>query len=277
MYHGSGLPSRSTDRVWYRPNPPVNGVKWCIRSNINYQQSGVLIALRYVADHRQTFIANQVAKAERMVQRGRTSAPYAYVFPPQHNAGEVVGLVNLFRLHGAEVHTASEDFWATPKNGAPRDSVPLVPRHSYVIRMDQPYAAPVRTLLSIQKFKADDPPPYDDTGWTFGPLYNAETVRVEEVDWVEAQGNYVRLHASGASHLLREPLHRLEARLDPRRFVRVHRSAIVNLDRVREVQFLFRGEHVVIGSQWLGGVLRGRRWSGCWPGTGSTSGSPRSN
>ena len=178
--HTVKLPPTSLDRRWYRANPPVNGVRWCIRSNINYQQSGVLIALRYVADHRQTFIANQVAKAERMVQRGRTSAPYAYVIPPQHNAGEAVGLVNLFRLHGAEVHSASEDYWPAVKEGGVRDSVPLVRQHSYVIRMDQPYTASVRTLLSIQKFKADDPPPYDDTGWTLDLLRHVETKAIAD-------------------------------------------------------------------------------------------------
>jgi two-component system LytT family response regulator len=71
-------------------------------------------------------------------------------------------------------------------------------------------------------------------------------LRTAEIDWVEAEGNYVRLHASGASHLLREPLHRLEARLDPRRFVRVHRSAIVNLDRVRRLEPWFHGEFEVV-------------------------------
>ncbi|HEU0301528.1 MAG TPA: LytTR family DNA-binding domain-containing protein [Longimicrobium sp.] len=73
-----------------------------------------------------------------------------------------------------------------------------------------------------------------------------EFLRAAEIDWVEAEGNYVRLHASGASHLLREPLHRLEARLDPRRFVRVHRSAIVNLDRVRRLEPWFHGEFEVV-------------------------------
>jgi two-component system LytT family response regulator len=71
-------------------------------------------------------------------------------------------------------------------------------------------------------------------------------VRVDEVDWIEADDYYARLHVAGKTHLLRETMGSLEARLDPVRFFRVHRSAIVNLDRVREVQFLFRGEHVVI-------------------------------
>ena len=71
-------------------------------------------------------------------------------------------------------------------------------------------------------------------------------VRAAEIDWVEAEGNYVRLHAGGQSHLLREPLHRIQARLDPRRFVRVHRSAVVNLDRVRRLEPWFHGEFEVV-------------------------------
>jgi two-component system LytT family response regulator len=71
-------------------------------------------------------------------------------------------------------------------------------------------------------------------------------VRVEDVDWIEADDYYARLHVGEKTHLLRETMGSLEARLEPTRFFRVHRSAIVNLDRVREVQFLFGGEHVVI-------------------------------
>jgi two-component system LytT family response regulator len=71
-------------------------------------------------------------------------------------------------------------------------------------------------------------------------------VRAAEIDWVEAEGNYVRLHARGQRHLLREPLHRMLARLDPRRFVRVHRSAAVNLDRVRRLEPWFHGEFEVV-------------------------------
>jgi two-component system LytT family response regulator len=67
-------------------------------------------------------------------------------------------------------------------------------------------------------------------------------VRAEAVDWIEADGVYARLHLGKESYLIRMAMHELERRLDPRRFVRIHRSTIVNLDRVREVQELFRGE-----------------------------------
>jgi len=70
-------------------------------------------------------------------------------------------------------------------------------------------------------------------------------VRPEEIDWIDAAGNYARLHVAGATHLLREPLKALEARLDPERFLRVHRSAIVNLERIASVEPYFHGEYVL--------------------------------
>ena len=209
------------ERRWDRPNPPVNNVKWCIRSNINYQQSGVLIALRYVADHKETFLTNYVAKAERMIERGRTTAPYAFVIPKgQRHSAEAADLVNLFLAQGAEINVATEDFpialdpksseyAAQEKRNCPstqkRDSLradsaaragkqpgasggcsfefgPIETVHAgdWIVRLDQPYSASVRTLLAIQKFKADDPPPYDDTGWTLDALRHVVTLKVTD-------------------------------------------------------------------------------------------------
>ncbi len=71
-------------------------------------------------------------------------------------------------------------------------------------------------------------------------------LRTDEIDWIEAAGNYVRLHLGSESHLFRETMNNMEARLDGRQFVRIHRSRIVNSDRVKEMQPWFNGEHVVI-------------------------------
>ena len=71
-------------------------------------------------------------------------------------------------------------------------------------------------------------------------------LRVEEIDWVEAAGNYVRLHVGRDAHLLHEGLAALATRLNPARFARIHRSTIVNLDRVRELQPWFHGDAVAI-------------------------------
>lgn len=71
-------------------------------------------------------------------------------------------------------------------------------------------------------------------------------VKAEDIDWVEAAGNYLRLHVGAETHLLRETLSSLEARLDPERFWRIHRSTVVNVDRVQELQPLFHGDYAVI-------------------------------
>jgi hypothetical protein len=204
------LPAADTSRRWDRPNPPVNGLKWCIRSNINYQESGALIALKYTADHRETFLENFVSKSERMIDRGRTSAPYAFVVPRnQRHAAEAADLVNLFRAQGTEVSVASIDFSlkrAAAKRAAgdsaatanpakdsattakpakdsavtAKDSTVQVHAGDWIVRLDQPYAATARTLLAIQHFKADDPPPYDDTGWTLDELRHVQTLKISD-------------------------------------------------------------------------------------------------
>lgn len=71
-------------------------------------------------------------------------------------------------------------------------------------------------------------------------------LRTDEIDWVEAAGNYVRLHVGSDAHLLRETMNAIEARLDPELFFRIHRSRIVNIERVKELQPWFNGEYVVL-------------------------------
>ena len=70
-------------------------------------------------------------------------------------------------------------------------------------------------------------------------------LRVEEIDWIEAADNYVRVHAGKESHLIRETLQSLEKRLDSGQFLRIHRSFLVNLDRIRELQPMFHGDYSV--------------------------------
>ncbi len=71
-------------------------------------------------------------------------------------------------------------------------------------------------------------------------------VKVDDIDWIEAEGNYVRLHMGAQSHLLRETMKGMESVLDAGQFIRIHRSTIVNADRIRELQPLFHGEYAVI-------------------------------
>ena len=71
-------------------------------------------------------------------------------------------------------------------------------------------------------------------------------VRIGEIDWIEASGNYLRLHVGREAHLLRETMATLEAKLDPSQFLRIHRSTIVRTDCIREMQPWFSGEYVII-------------------------------
>ena len=233
------LPAASTSREWFRPNPPVNGVKWCIRTNINYQQSGVLVALKYVADNRETFMENFALKAVRMVERGKTSPPYAYVIPrDQRHAAEAADLVNYFRKVGSEVQVATAAFTVREMpavvergpvgggsgpaaavaggrggraGGAPTlagstsesdstkaDTVRTgktvsVKAGDWIVRMDQPYTALVRTVLAVQKYRPDDPSPYDDTGWSLDQL------------------RHVTVHTIADSSVLSRPMQALSA------------------------------------------------------------------
>jgi two-component system LytT family response regulator len=71
-------------------------------------------------------------------------------------------------------------------------------------------------------------------------------LRTEEIDWIEAAGNYLRLHVGNDMHLLRDTMNNLEARLHPDKFLRIHRSTMVNLERVKELQPWFHGDYKVI-------------------------------
>ena len=71
-------------------------------------------------------------------------------------------------------------------------------------------------------------------------------IRTEDVDWFEAQGDYVCIHSSGKKHLVRGKISAMEQQLPPSAFARIHRSIIVNLDRIKELQPLFYGDYAVV-------------------------------
>jgi len=71
-------------------------------------------------------------------------------------------------------------------------------------------------------------------------------IRVDDIDYIEAAGNYAKIHVSGKMHLVREGMNSLEAKLDGRRFLRIHRSVIVRIDRIRELESLYQGDYVVV-------------------------------
>jgi two-component system LytT family response regulator len=71
-------------------------------------------------------------------------------------------------------------------------------------------------------------------------------VKTREIDWIEANGNYARLHVGARAHEIRETLNNLDRKLDPRDFLRIHRSTIVNVHLIKEIQPWFHGYHLVL-------------------------------
>jgi two-component system, LytTR family, response regulator len=71
-------------------------------------------------------------------------------------------------------------------------------------------------------------------------------INVKDIDWISASGNYAQLHTGNRDYEIRQSLTTLEARLNPREFVRIHRSTIVNVRRIREIQPWFHGHHLVV-------------------------------
>jgi len=163
---------QQSNRDWFRPNPPLSRVKWSIRNNINLQQSGILLAMNYVANNKEKFLNNFYLKSKRSVAKARTEGPAAYVLPASESRPtEAADLVNLLKMQGVEVQKLTKE--AEVKEGK-------FGIGSYVVRMDQPYSRMADMLLDTQYYNVNDPRPYDDTGWTLGPLRNVKTVRVKD-------------------------------------------------------------------------------------------------
>lgn len=101
---------------------------------------------------------------------------------------------------------------------------------------DRPSPQPFESLGSVSSPSADD-----DRLLVRGPK-RLSVVRLEELDWVEAAGDYVYLHCGAERHLLRQTLSGLEKRLDSRRFRRIHRGTLVNLERIAEIRFADHGD-----------------------------------
>jgi hypothetical protein len=146
-------------------------------------QSGVLVALDYVARNGEEFVDNFYIRGVRAVERGKSEAPYAWVIPREGRRPIATeDLVQLLLDEGLEIHVAEEDLaWST--DGEEQEAA----AGSYVVRADQPYRTLARVLLDVQTFPRDARPPYDDTGWTLPYLREVETHRVDDASILTAR------------------------------------------------------------------------------------------
>jgi hypothetical protein len=225
-----------TSRTWYRPNPPLPKVKWSIRDNVNLQQSALLFAMDYTAQHGQDFLTRFYEKSRRSVAKATTEGPAAWVIVNDGKRPTLTAqLAQLLQREGAEVHRLDQEFTlkaaadrpssreanredgpgAPPEAdsaggsgqhepGKPRAEEPRevkLPAGSYVVRMDQPYSRMADMLLDTQYYSVSDPRPYDDTGWTLGPLRNVKTVRATDTAILKAPMTLLTEPARAAGEL----------------------------------------------------------------------------
>src|SRR5205814_2022086 len=126
----------------------------------------------FVSNNKDRFLKNLYLKSKRSVAKATNEGPAAWISPSdQSRVVEAADMMNLLRLMGVEVHKADKEIVVKDQK---------FPAGSYVIRMDQPYSRMADMLLDTQYYNVSDPRPYDDTGWTLGPLKNVKTVRVTD-------------------------------------------------------------------------------------------------
>jgi hypothetical protein len=167
-----------SERAWFRPNPPLPRVKWSIRNNINLQQSALLLAMKFVADDKDRFLNNFYLKSRRSIDKPMNEGPAAYVIPGEEpRTGGISDLMAALQIQGIEAHRTTGP--VKVKEGS-------FPSGSYVVRLDQPYSRLADMLLDTQWYNVNDPRPYDDTGWTLGPLHDVKTVRVTDTSILKA-------------------------------------------------------------------------------------------
>ncbi len=219
-----------SDRQWYRPNPPLPQVKWSFRDNINYQESGLLFGLSYMAEHGAHFLERFYEIGERAVAKAANEGPAAYVIPgDQKRQGEVADLLNLLRRHRIEVSLTDaaatiERVWppkpeekpAATKSAAGKAQTFISGKDFETKAADESgkgekkgavttaYVIPsgsfvvrmdqpysrLADTLLDTQYVRGDERVYDDTGWTLGFLKNVTVDRVVNRDVLK-----VKMHA----------------------------------------------------------------------------------
>jgi len=192
-------------RTWYKPNPPLPVVTWSQRNNNNYQQTGLLTALKYFSDNGQLFLKNYYLKSKRSIEKPQNAGPAAYVFPADDaRPGSRAQLLRILQHQHVELSRSTAAIKVSMPKAKGDDgkeqpaSTRRFPAGSIVVRMDQPYSRIADTLLDRQYWSPKDPQqhPYDDTAWSMGDLFDVDVVRVTD------------------SSILKAPMRRLDGEVD---------------------------------------------------------------
>jgi len=183
-----------TSRHWYRPRPPEEKVWWSARNNINYMETGVLVALDYAARNAPSLLYNFWKKGANSLERGRTESPCAWVIPHENRTRyELERLLETLVGQRIEVHRLDEDIEVDGHE---------FERGDYLVRADQPYRDFAKSLFEAQSFPPEaEFPPYDDVAWTLPMLYGVDVSSVDARALLEHRMSPV----SGAERISAEP------------------------------------------------------------------------
>src|SRR3954464_4915035 len=117
------LSPTETSRTWYRQNPPLPRVKWSLRNNNNYEQTGLLVSLNYFANNRRLFLENFYEKSKRSILKPKTEGPVAYVLPADDpRPGAQAELLRVLQKQSVEISRATQPFSVTVAGRASRDA-----------------------------------------------------------------------------------------------------------------------------------------------------------
>src|SRR6266853_425567 len=206
---GADTQERSLDpdeysRTWWRQNPPFPKTLWSQRDNNNYEETGLLTSLHFFNENKRLFLKNFYLKAKRSISKPTQEGPAAYILPADDPRLELqTELLEVLQKQKIEISRATSAFSVTlpakkhkksrkkedekeaSEKETEKDAEPSTREFSAgssIIRMDQPYSRIADVLLDHQYWSPDDPQktPYDDTGWTFGELFNVKGDRVTD-------------------------------------------------------------------------------------------------
>src|ERR1044072_7631891 len=191
---------------------------WSLRNNNNYEQTGLLVSLNYIASNRYQILQNFYEKSKRPIRKAKTEGPAAYILTADdRRPGAQAELLRILQKQRVEISRATAPFSinvpvkvvaaagggrgagrggrgaAAPAAGTDSAAAPVqqqgartetkeFPAGSYIVRMDQPYSRIADALLDYQFWSPNDPQknPYDDTGWTFPEGFAVQAVRVTD-------------------------------------------------------------------------------------------------
>ncbi len=205
------LGPNDTQRSWFKQDPPLPRVNWSLRNNNNYEQTGLLVSLNYIANNRRLILENFYEKSKRSIAKAKTEGPAAYILTANDpRPGSQAELLRILQKQRVEISRATAPFTvnmpvkvvaaggrggrggrgAAPAEQAgapaePRAASPATkefPAGTYIVRMDQPFSRIADALLDYQYWAPNDPQksPYDDTGWTFPEGFAVQAVRVTD-------------------------------------------------------------------------------------------------